>query len=857
MHSHRSQASVSAFQGDTAIRLCITITDGGNIYKIEDGCVAILSGTKSDGSKLWDRCVIERDTIIYDFNEKTTNCTGVVNCEITLYGGDGRIVTAPKFVIVVDEREVPGDANVPSDGDSNTAIDVVLNAAAQVPQIEERVTAIVAQSEAWANESESHASDAKQHAELAMEEQTKAGEYADEINQRIGSLDFSYNKDTGELTFSYESDGETVTKSIDLPIESSIVELTEIKKGDKYYLHYKLASGYEDDIELDDIFSGLLEFNDNLEKQIANLDAEFQSAREDITNLQTESHSAREDITNLEAEAQSAREDITSLAVGLETARNNIISLGTESQSARKDILNLETENGILNKRISNLESATLDFIEDSSVAYQKTVPENALPYAEVTKIGGMTRKCTNLISPSYIGKTVQRDGGTLICNSDGSITASGTPTGNVAIALYNGVFQFPEKLSIKLYGSATNVVMQIDIRNADNEIIKDTAISPGSSFIANKTDYPAAEYLYIAVKRNNNNVEMSGTVYPMICAGDILPFETPFEGLRSAPVSELVSEGANLATPFNIGHGVDDGTGAIKASTTQACTDLIKINHNESYTWSNIVDTLFSGVYFYNENKEYLGRSGAGAYTQRVITSSIMTSSLTNIGGNICYIRLWCGTNTNLTGTIDLVAKQPPMLNKGTEALPYRPYFKRTLPIPEAVRTIDGYGWGVSEDCFNYIDYEKKQFVKRVACVDMGAMSWNYNSGFFANPSTSTLVGAKATNAQITQMLCRKYKNASYNGLNANTDKHIAVRESDKTVWVRDTDYTDVASFQSAMSGVMLYYELAEPEVTDISDVLTDDNFIEVEGDGSITAVNEYGYDVPTTINYITDIGE
>lgn len=107
MHNHRSQASVAAFCGDTAVRLNITLTDGGNTYFIEDGCTAWLSGTKPDGSKLWHRCTILNNTTIqYDFIEQTTSLAGMVNCEIVLYGADGGEITAPKFTIVVDEREV-------------------------------------------------------------------------------------------------------------------------------------------------------------------------------------------------------------------------------------------------------------------------------------------------------------------------------------------------------------------------------------------------------------------------------------------------------------------------------------------------------------------------------------------------------------------------------------------------------------------------------------------------------------------------------------------------------------------------------------------------------------------------------
>ena len=51
-------------------------------------------------------------------------------------------------------------------------------------------------------------------------------------------------------------------------------------------------------------------------------------------------------------------------------------------------------------------------------------------------------------------------------------------------------------------------------------------------------------------------------------------------------------------------------------------------------------------------------------------------------------------------------------------------------------------------------------------------------------------------------------------------------------------------------MQGVMLVYELATPEVTDIPD-LPDDNLIPVEGGGAIIAENDYNYDIPSEITY------
>ena len=137
MHNHRSQASVSAFRGDTAIRLCFNLTDGGLPYRIEDGCVAVLNGTKPDGNKLHNRCVIENNsTIVYDFTEQTSACPGIINCDITLYGGDGRIITAPKFIIVVDEREVSDEIVSATE---KSALDDVLTRAADIYTVAEKM----------------------------------------------------------------------------------------------------------------------------------------------------------------------------------------------------------------------------------------------------------------------------------------------------------------------------------------------------------------------------------------------------------------------------------------------------------------------------------------------------------------------------------------------------------------------------------------------------------------------------------------------------------------------------------------------------------------------------------------------
>lgn len=117
LQKHQSQMSIAAFQYDTAIKLSIGLTDGGVPYYLEDGCIAVLWGTKANGEPIAHKCSIEGNTrIIYEFNKETANVIGVADCQIRLYKDGEEKISAPKFIIVVGERVV-NDADVFNSGD--------------------------------------------------------------------------------------------------------------------------------------------------------------------------------------------------------------------------------------------------------------------------------------------------------------------------------------------------------------------------------------------------------------------------------------------------------------------------------------------------------------------------------------------------------------------------------------------------------------------------------------------------------------------------------------------------------------------------------------------------------------------
>lgn len=108
LQKHNSQMSIAVFRNDTAVKLCISLTDGGNPYLIGDSCTAIFYGEMPNEEPLIHNCMIEDNTrIIYEFNEATAREEGIVNCQIRLYNKDHKIISAPKFIIVVHENLVP------------------------------------------------------------------------------------------------------------------------------------------------------------------------------------------------------------------------------------------------------------------------------------------------------------------------------------------------------------------------------------------------------------------------------------------------------------------------------------------------------------------------------------------------------------------------------------------------------------------------------------------------------------------------------------------------------------------------------------------------------------------------------
>lgn len=194
-----------------------------------------------------------------------------------------------------------------------------------------------------------------------------------------------------------------------------------------------------------------------------------------------------------------------------------------------------------------------------------------------------------------------------------------------------------------------------------------------------------------------------------------------------------------------------------------------------------------------------------------------------------------------------------------------YAPFHRNEHPIPEAIKALPGYGWSAGT-AKNYVDYENKKYVQCVGSVDLGTVQWVAGDGERVSFQTSQVKGQKLTKNYtiLPNFLCSKYLTKMQNEVWGKTDVTgiSADANADGYVYINDMSYTDVDAFKQAMSGVILYYELAEPIVTDISSLIPDDFLrnIEVEAGGSITfkgGNDNYRIPVPSEEEYVVKLSE
>ncbi|MBR7101464.1 MAG: hypothetical protein IKC74_04175, partial [Clostridia bacterium] len=323
----------------------------------------------------------------------------------------------------------------------------------------------------------------------------------------------------------------------------------------------------------------------------------------------------------------------------------------------------------------------------DSNTAHIRDIPENALPYAGISKIGGMSYKSQNLVKQPYSFGSQTIQGVTITVNSDNSITFNGTSTGDIALNMgqvylrkdvsytINGIKNLTEAQA--LFYVKTGGFFDKLLINSNGAVTK-TCLKDGE----------AALELYIY-----RGTTIKQTVYPMFNEGSTsLPYEPYFEGLRHAKGTAAKSVGANLFDTNSLipRTYIDLNSGNLVEESVDGwyCTQPIEVK--DSVTISGIVNTTNGAVRYrtLNTSGSVVSVADIGLFTKKTITLS----------SDEKFLQICLRSNNLKTCNI----------NHGTEALPYSPYFEHTIAIPEAVQNEEWYGIGIpNTEYYNSIDLE------------------------------------------------------------------------------------------------------------------------------------------------------
>lgn len=494
----------------------------------------------------------------------------------------------------------------------------------------------------------------------------------------------------------------------------------------------------------------------------------------------------------------------------------------------------LELQNGII--------TPVGSFQTDSSVAYVKDVPENALPRAELKKVGGITKKTgssTNLLPYPYPSNATTITGITFTDRGDGSIEVSGTAKDYV-------IYVLASEGSVNFGNS--NMSAGISFGAGDNYVL-----SGGTDHVTIQYLAETRECLLTIAEGVTVDDEV---VYPMVNTGMFPETWEPYKApkLYTAKVTEVESVGANklggiaLANRIkevNPNTVIDTSAKTVKYYSGEI-SDKVLFTNFEPNTQYTLIFKGYANANFLNLVLHYTdgtrGDFDNFAESDKVGTIRFVSDkskSIKSLNG------IW------FDGYTTLYYDECGIFEGDVRVQDFKPYFNHTLPIPEAVQALDGYGLGVSDTVYTYIDWEKKQFVKRCPSVDLGTLEWSYGSGLFASQDLRDIIKKAKDNSTVVNILTSKYQITSRAGV-ATIDKSICC-DPDGDLDVNDSSYTDAETFKQAMSGVMLVYELATPEVTDISQYITDDdvNVMKVGAGGTITFKNGYAEAVPSEIEY------
>lgn len=570
--------------------------------------------------------------------------------------------------------------------------------------------------------------------------------------------------------------------------------------------------------------------------------------------------------------AQEAQKAAEASAGSAAQAAESVGGLADDLAATQKDIAKMKRAikfQAELNK------GQTWDFEEDTQTAYQRIVPSGAKAGA-VMEWGGKTvawnQLCDALPNPgTYKGVKVSV--------SNGKVSLSGTATDAVRVGVgYAAVTVSGHKyMATGLQGGSKNTfyVQGVNENNGYYNILDSTAIfaATGAKYRYNiiavagtvfaHTFQPMVVDLTLMFGPSNEPTDTSDPRIAQIEAYAAAHPEHNAGELLSALVDEVRVAGKNVAQPVS----------AFSKSGVTMSVDKDGVYHF-SGTATAVVSaispkfTLPAGTYTVSVESAL----PANVYVSISSITALMVGPNTvktgNFKGGAAYIYLYIGKGVVMDNVS--IAFQ---VERGTTHTAYVPYQQpSTYPIPSAVQALPGYGWSAG-NVANTVERTENgwQYVQRVGSVDLGTLDW-YDGGTGTSARRMVTrqppdnVKIPQESSALSNLVCPKYAPVSPDDTWLCVKEGIGLNKANAEVLVYDSAFAtaeSLAAFKAHITGVPLYYELATPITTDITDLMGDSLApFAAEAGGSITlhhpkADEGFAVDVPAKIQYITKLSE
>lgn len=506
-------------------------------------------------------------------------------------------------------------------------------------------------------------------------------------------------------------------------------------------------------------------------------------------------------------------------------------------------------------------------FETDSTKAYQKEVPSGA-KLANIKKIGGKTIVWNQLIPISKTNSGTS-NGVLFTNNGDGSWTIDGTPSSNTAsksvYASYNIVKDHKYLLlgcegsnasetiriwldSTKAFPVGARLYHRVITKALDNETLSSYMFQVFKNNTASAITWKP-QFFDLTKMFGEGNEPTTPEEFEAVFSEEYYPYN---EGtLMSMPVNEVRNRGYSNIDISEFARAYPD-----KCNFSDGVLHILSANTN----------LFFRGI-------------PVTAKTGDKLTVDIKCGTATNVR---LRARLKTGVETDITSgvndtewnhrecvlSVDIVALMLNWLTAGTFSIRNlcvngKPYYCEEYPIPQAILNLDGYGDGVSDDVYNYADWENKQYHKRVGKVDLGSLTYT-NNGTASDGSTQWKTKEKISKKDGSYVcVCPAFTERRASGTIAPITNGICDLRDDCSISLGYIGVTNAEDFAQAMQGIMLYYELAEEQIIDISDII-DNTFqepIEVEAGGTLTFQNSngdgYRLPVPNEEEYIVSLAD